>query len=129
MEISYEMRLDPEGYAYAVAEKYGINLKGSGQKISIQIDNSLNRGVYGKSGEMNPTVIILGEAAFYDEATLANTIAHELSHCRDYLRGAGRLNPQLHKPHGQTDSLNISGGVRTVYGAGNALEAYIRGER
>ena len=129
MEVSYEMRLNPEGYAYAVAEKYGINLKGSGRKITIKLDGSLSKGIYGKSGEMNPTEIILGEAAFYDESTLANTIAHELSHCRDFLRGAGRSNPNLHKLHGQADSLNIRGGVRTVYGAGNVLKAYIRGER
>ncbi len=60
---------------------------------------------------------------------MANTIAHELSHCRDFLRGAGTSNPQLHKPHGEQDSINTPGGERTVYGAGNALEAYIRGER
>ena len=59
---------------------------------------------------------------------MANTIAHELSHCRDFLRGAGTSNPQLHKPHGEQDSINTPGGERTVYGAGNALEAYIRGK-
>lgn len=29
------MALDPEAYAYAIAEKYGINLRGSGQKKLI----------------------------------------------------------------------------------------------
>ena len=129
MEVTYQMRLNPEGYAYAVAEKYGINLRGSGQKITIVVDDSLGMGTYGKSGEAYPTVIVLGKAAFIDEITLANTIAHELSHCRDFIRGAGLSNQQLHKPHGQVDSLNSPGGERTVYGAGNALEAYIRGER
>lgn len=45
-----------------------------------------------------------------DEATLANTIAHELSHARDYLRGITPLEAK-------------------AAAAGNALESFIRGFR
>lgn len=31
MEVTYEMRLNPNEYAYAVADKYGINLRGAGR--------------------------------------------------------------------------------------------------
>lgn len=50
------MRLDPTGYAYAVAEKYGINLKGSGQKINIIYDTNHIKGS-GASRELDPTEI------------------------------------------------------------------------
>lgn len=119
--------MNPESYIDEVVEKYGINLKGSGQKITIEYDHYLV--LYGKSGELNPNVIVVGPNAMVDEATLANTIAHELSHCRDFLRGAGNLHPELHKIHGNADSLNLPGGEHTVYGSGNALDSYIKGER
>jgi hypothetical protein len=61
-------------------------------------------------------VIRVGPGALADQATMANTIAHELSHARDYLRG-------IHKPHGVNSS--IADG--SVYGSGNALEDWIRG--
>jgi len=60
-------------------------------------------------------VIRIGRDAFVDQPTLANTIAHELSHARDYQRG-------IHKPHGAASS----DGDGSVYGAGNALERWIR---
>ena len=64
-------------------------------------------------------VIRIGPDALVDEATAANTIAHELSHARDYLRG------NIHKPHGT----NASVGDGSVYGSGNALEEWIKGKR
>jgi len=58
MEITYEIRLDPEGYAYEVSEKYGINLKGSGQEITIKYNLDLVSA--GKSRKATPTVIEVG---------------------------------------------------------------------
>ena len=49
-------------------------------------------------------------AAFVSEEELANTIAHELNHCRSYLKGGDA--PE-----------------ETAYPAGDALASYIRGER
>lgn len=57
--------------------------------------------------------------ALVDQATAANTIARELSHARDYLRGGA------HKPHGWDGSLDD----RSVYGSGNNLEDWIKGNR
>ncbi|WP_375755125.1 hypothetical protein [Corallococcus exercitus] len=74
---------------------------------------------WGLPAPMRREVIRVGPDALADEATLANTIAHELSHGRDYLRSG------IHKPHGDMSSV----GDGTAYGAGNALEAFIRGER
>jgi len=123
-----DMALDPNLYARAVADKYGINLKGSGQNINLMFDVELGAGTgrLGRTLEAEGGLIIrFGPDSLIDEATLANTLAHELSHARDYLRGAGRLNPQLHKPHGTS----ISIGDGTPYGSGNALESYINGGR
>ena len=86
MEVSYEMRLNPEGYAYAVAEKYGINLRGSGQKINIKFDPNHIKGP-GVSKELDPTNIILGPQALISEEELARTISHELNHARSWLKG------------------------------------------
>lgn len=70
--------------------------------------------------EMLRKIIRIGPDAIHQgEATTANTIAHELSHARDYLKGG------VHKPHGTGNSV----GDGTVYGAGNALEEYIKGRR
>ena len=37
MEMTYEFRLNPQMYAYEVAKKYGINLRGSGQVLVDQL--------------------------------------------------------------------------------------------
>lgn len=63
-------------------------------------------------------VIKFGKDVLLSQETTANTIAHELSHARDYLR-------DNHKPHGNDDSL----GDGSVYGSGNALEDWINGKR
>lgn len=100
--------LDKTTYAYAVAEKYHINLRGSGQKITILVDPSITS--LGKTKKCDPKTIIIGLSAFSDEINLANTIAHELNHCRSWLKGGDA--PEV-----------------TAYAAGDALEEYIRGER
>ena len=120
LEKTFEHALNPEKYLNDIAEKYNINLSGSGQNIEIKFDPNLPPGVYGKTREVDRgKTIIIGKDALADEGTAANTIAHELSHARDYLRG------NIHKPHGVESSL----GDGTVYGAGNALQDFIEGNR
>lgn len=122
MERTLDHALNSEQYLYDVAQRHGINLRGSGQPIQIVYDESLDMG----SGKLGRTIeseggrlIRIGPGALTDEATAANTIAHELSHARDYLRG------DIHKPHGD----NLSLADDTAYGSGNALEDYIKGNR
>lgn len=62
---------------------------------------------------VNPSVIEVGLIAFVNEEELANTIAHELNHLRSFLKGG-------------TAPERGPGGA---YPAGNALAAWIRGER
>ena len=111
MDKSFEMALNPKLYANEVAKKYGINLKGSGQKVSILFNAGLTSA--GKTRKINPNVIELGPSAFVSEEELANTIAHELNHARSFLHGGDA--PEWGK-----------GGA---YSAGDALAEYIRGER
>ena len=105
---TYEQSLDPEKYAYATADKYGINLRGSGQKIMLQFDPEIVSE--GKIAKADPTVIRLGQKAFKSEEELARTISHELNHARSYLRGGDA--PEA-----------------TAYAAENMLGSYINGER
>ena len=107
--IDYEMRLNPEGYAYAVAEKYGINLRGSGQKITIKFNPEISRGRYGRTEKVYPNIIEFGPDALMSETEL-DTIAHELNHARDFLCGGEAEETQ-------------------AYAAGNALADYILGGR
>lgn len=122
MEKTFEHALCPQKYVEDVARHYRINLRGSGQKISVVYDGSLGRGTsrLGITYEAEGGRIIrIGPDALADQAATANTIAHELSHARDYLR-------RFHKPHGTDLS---PGGDGSVYGAGNALEEWIKGVR
>ncbi len=114
IEKTLDHYLNPEGYAYEVAEKYGINLKGSGQKITIKYNPELASA--GKSRKLTPTVIEVGPQAFVSEEELANTIAHELNHARDWLKGGNAPDWPTQTHHG-------------AYSAGDALAEYIRGER
>ena len=107
-ERDYVMALNPEYYASVISNKYKIHLKGSGKKIEIVFNPGLKSA--GKVRASNPYKIELGPAAFYSEIELANTIAHELNHSRDFIRGGDA--PE-HK----------------AYTSGNALEDYIRGRR
>jgi hypothetical protein len=107
--------LNPQSYIDDVAAHYGINLRG----VRAVYDPSLPNGQLGVTlGAEGGRIIRIGPAAFADEATLANTIAHELSHARDYRRGT-------HKDHGSDASV----GDGTPYGSGNALEAWSRRRR
>ena len=107
-EKNYEMALNPSYYAMAISKKYNIHLKGSGRKISIAINPNLKSA--GKVRESNPYVIELGPSAFYSEVELANTIAHEVNHARDFIKGGDAPESR-------------------AYPAGDALEEYIRGRR
>ncbi|MBO4459235.1 MAG: hypothetical protein J5778_01100 [Clostridiales bacterium] len=109
-ERDYEMVLNPSHYASVISKKYGINLKGSGKRITIVYNPHLPLGIPGKTRKRNPYVIELGPSAFYSETELANTIAHELNHARDYIRGG-------------------TAEEKPAYASGDALENYIRGGR
>ena len=107
IEKTYDMMLDRETYIEAVVKKYHIHLRGSGRRITIVIDDTLPSA--GKSCKDEPNIIRLGPSAFYDEVQLANTIAHELNHCRSWLKGGNA--PET-----------------PAYHAGDTLELFIRGE-
>ena len=104
------MALDPETYANAIAEKYGINLRESGQDITIKFNTDLPSGTLGRTKAANPYVIEIGPDALVSETELANTIAHELNHARDFIRGGEALED-------------------LAYEAGDALADYINGGR
>ena len=89
LERSFEHALSPQMYVEDVAKHYKIKLKGSGQKIQVVFDETLASGRLGVTyAAEGGRVIRVGPDALVDQATAANTIAHELSHARDYLRGA-----------------------------------------
>ncbi len=112
LEKTFEHALNPQLYLDDVVKYYGINLRG----VKAVYDPTLEPGKLGVTrANEGGMVIRIGRDAFVDEPTLANTVAHELSHARDYQRGA-------HKEHGDASSM----GDGTVYGAGNALERMIR---
>ena len=114
VDKTLEHYLNPEGYAYEIAKRYGINLKGSGEKITIKYNPDLASA--GKSRKATPTVIELGNQAFLSEEELANTIAHELNHARDWLKGG--------------DAPDWPTGTHPgAYASGDALAEYIKGER
>ena len=109
-EKTLDMALDPETYAYVIAKKYGINLRGSGQNINIKYNPNIRPGIYGRTLGVNPYVIEIGPDALMSETELANTIAHELNHARDFIKGGHATEPP-------------------AYSAGNALSDYINGGR
>jgi hypothetical protein len=111
---------DQGTYLRQVADKYGINLRGSGNDIDVVWDTTLDPGTQGVTRRIEGGLVFrVNPYEHSDEADLANTIAHELSHARDYQRGT-------HKPHGNRNSLP---GEDSAYGAGNGLESWIRGQR
>lgn len=89
-------------------------MKGSGQKITIKYNPG--RVSAGKSRKLTPTVIEVGHQALFSEEKLANTIAHELNHARDWLKGGNA-------PDWPTET------HPGAYSAGDSLAEYIRGER
>ena len=70
-EKTLDMALDPETYANTIAEKYGINLRGSGQSITIKYNADLRPGIYGRTTAANPYVIEIGSDALVSEEELA----------------------------------------------------------
>ena len=111
MEVTYDMRLNSEEYAYAVANKYGINLRGSGQQVNIKFDPYHTKGP-GVSKEIDPTNIILGPQALISEEDLARTIAHELNHARSWLSG-GRAPEDIARATENALGSFINGGLRS----------------
>ena len=107
---TYEMALNPVKYAEAVAKKYNIHLKGSGETIHIVFNPTLGTGRYGRTRAEAPNVIEFGPSALYSEKQLANTLAHELNHARSFLRKGNA--PE-----------------KRAYHAGDSLEDYINGGR
>jgi hypothetical protein len=93
--------------AAVVVEKYAINLRASGRRVTLEYDENL-RGRSGRVFEDDPTVINFGPEAVQSEEELARSIAHELRHSRGYL-GSG-LNTEL-----------------AAEASENALGQYIRG--
>ena len=127
---TYEEAYDTELWLNNVAQKYKINMQGSGEQILIKYDTTLaEEGV--TRWQEGGNVIRIGPIGATDEATAANTIAHELSHGREYIkaRKAGITEwkdaLKTFKPHGGAESLADG----TPYGSGNALEDFIRGNR
>jgi len=108
LDKTLDMALSPELYARTVAERYGINLRGSGQGIELVFNPELKAA--GISRQATPGIIEFGPSAMSSETELANTIAHELNHARSWLKGG--VAPES-----------------TAYRAGDALEDYIRGRR
>ncbi|MDC8011209.1 FG-GAP-like repeat-containing protein [Tahibacter soli] len=119
IERTFDHALNPQLYIDDIVKHYRINLRGSGQTITAIYDETLPRGQLGvtKISE-GGRIIRIGPDAFASQATVANTVAHELSHARDLLRG-------LEKDHG--DNFSIDDG--SVYASGNALEDWIDGGR
>ena len=103
-----DMALDPDTYIRSVVKKYRINLKAGGKPVEVIFDPDIVQ--YGKTRKSEPNKIRLGRMALLNEEELANTIAHELNHCRSFAKGKNA--PE-----------------ETAYAAGDALAAYIKGER
>ncbi len=103
-----EHALNPEQFLLDIATKYGINLRG----VRIVFDPELGAGTLGVTRQREGGRIIrIGSDALSSVENAANTIAHELSHARDYLQGVARP------------------GEDKARFAGDALESWIRGLR
>ena len=122
VERTLDNSLDKATYLYDVAARYGINLRGSGQDIAIIFDPDLPAGQYGVTRPADGGLAIrIGPMGVADDVTAANTIAHELSHARYFLKH-GSFKGDV---HGDEDSLADG----TPYGSGNALQDWIEGNR
>ena len=106
--------LNPSEFVAKVVKEYGINLRGSGQKIEVSFSEVLNAGNPGRVYEVAPQIIHIANLShFASSDELALTIAHELNHCRAYLKG-------LTGPAVTEDA---------AYAAENALRDWINGLR
>ncbi|WP_243878868.1 RHS repeat-associated core domain-containing protein [Streptomyces sp. KS 21] len=122
VERTLDNSLDKTTYLNDVAKKNGINLRGSGHDISVIYDPDLGPGLLGVTrASEGGRVIRVGPDGIYDDATAANTIAHELSHARYYSRN-GTFEGEI---HGHAGSMADG----TPYGSGNALQDWMEGKR
>ncbi|MFE6287851.1 putative T7SS-secreted protein [Streptomyces sp. NPDC057877] len=122
VERTLDNSLDKNTYLRDVAQEYGINLRGSGQNIDVIFDPDLGSGLLGVTRAADGgRVIRVGPDGIYDDITAANTIAHELSHARYFLKH-GTFDGEV---HGHADSMADG----TPYGSGNALQDWIEGNR
>jgi RHS repeat-associated protein len=95
-----------ETYLNDVAAHYKINLRG----VKPVWDYGLGSGVKGLTKSTEGGWMIRINPGFADEPDLANTIAHELSHARDFQKG-------------------LSSSEGPAYDSGDALEEWINGLR
>ena len=87
IEKTYEMRMSedwPHNFLKQVVEKYGINLRGSGKKVTLSYVDEGERPIHktGGSAESEPDIVKIYDVALDDSQELAKTIAHELNHAR-----------------------------------------------
>jgi hypothetical protein len=78
--------------------------------VKVVWDDALGAVTLGKTKRAEGGWIIRINRGHANEADLANTIAHKLSHARDFQKGLSTTEPK-------------------VYGAGNALGRWINGSR
>ena len=122
IEKTWEHFEDKNKYLADIAAKYGINLRGSGQDIRAVYDEDLPVGQEGVTRkEDGGTVIRIGPYGMTSDTQTANTIAHELNHAR-YFLARGNWDGEEHG-----DAMSMGDG--TAYGAGNALQDWIEGNR
>lgn len=80
-----ESSLNPDAHISDVVSHYEINLRESGQSISVHFNPNLASA--GRVRAASPNVIEVGPAAFASSEEMARTLAHELNHARSFLRG------------------------------------------
>jgi hypothetical protein len=91
IDYTYEMAQNKQLYIDAITERYGFNLRG----IQILYDSSLDPiNELGLTKKIDGGLIVrVGPGSFNTsdnllrEANVAETIAHELRHARNYLKG------------------------------------------
>jgi len=80
--------LNPAQFVKGIVEKYGINLRGSGQDIKIEFLDDLNVFNPGRVDPKTPSTIFIANLNnFINSHEIAITIAHELNHARGFLKG------------------------------------------
>jgi hypothetical protein len=99
MEKNYGHALDPMSYVMDIVKQYGINLRGSGRKITIEFSDKLHAGNPGRVERKRPDVIQIAHPEHFggDPHEIAKTVAHELHHAREYLKGINLKNAEAEK--------------------------------
>jgi hypothetical protein len=108
VERTYDMALNPQEYIDATVKQYGINLRGSGQRIEAVYNPDLVSA--GMSRAATPNVIEIGPLGMSSPEELARTLSHELNHARSFL--AGGIAPES-----------------SAYAAEDSLSAWLAGHR